>query len=90
MLNKDGFSKSWAAWWKVINPTWREADGNHLKLTDDGNWSTMFVPGKNGFLNVIGGLVALRDCVDATEWEKAVTDVRWAVERTLAAKIGHG
>lgn len=90
VLNKDLFAKSFIAWWKVINPPWREVDGNYFKPTDGGNWSTMFIPGKNGFLNVIGGLVGLRDCIEESEWEKAVRDVRWTIERTLAAKIGHG
>lgn len=90
VLNKEVFSTSWVAWWKIINPSWREADGNQFKLTDNGQWSTLFVPGKNGFLNVIGGLVALQDCIAEAEWEKAVRDVRWTIERTLAAKIGCG
>lgn len=77
----------WYAWWKHINPSWRTEDGDTLAMTGEGDWSSMFVPGTNGFLTVFGGLLGVRDAYkDDGKWAAAVSDVRWTVGRVLAAK----
>lgn len=50
----------------------------------------MFVPGTNGFLNVIGSLLALRDCEGDSVWSQAMRDVRWVIGEVLEAKRSRG
>ena len=44
-----------------------------------GDLSSMWVPGKNGFLNIIAVLSALGDILDIVEWAAAVGDVAWVI-----------
>lgn len=51
----------------------------------------MLVPGTNGFLNVIGSLLGLRDVEkDDEEWCRVVCDVRWVMGEVLGTKCARG
>lgn len=52
---------------------------------EDGDWSPMLKSGSNGFLNVLGSLVALRTASE-TSFRAALRDVVWVLEHTVAAK----
>ncbi|GJF00408.1 hypothetical protein PsYK624_166960 [Phanerochaete sordida] len=81
------FCSAWYHWWKSVNPAWRREAGDVLAIEGDGNWSTMFLPGPNRFLNVLGSLLGVRDIERNDEkWICAVRDVRWTVSQVLAAK----
>lgn len=88
VINKESYVKMWKIWWKTINPFWRELERGHLKLSGTGNWSCMFMPGRNGFLNIIGGVVALHECMDDTKWQETLEDLEWTIGRTLVVKLG--
>ncbi|KAJ7621441.1 hypothetical protein FB45DRAFT_707048, partial [Roridomyces roridus] len=76
------------AWWVQINPSWRKKAGT-LVQEGTGSWDELNKPGMNGLLNV---LACLRwwDAVVETkqqrdEWDRAVADVRWALEQMTAS-----
>lgn len=81
------YCEDWYSWWKDINPSWREEDGDVLAPVGDGDWSDMYIPGPNGFLTVLGSILGIRDVLkDDMAWGKIVEDVRWTVSQVLAAK----
>ena len=45
----------------------------------------MFVPRKNGFVNIIASLYALAETTDVDSWTRSVCDVCWVVSEVLAA-----
>lgn len=81
------FCSQWYAWWKRINPEWREPAGDVLAMRGEGDWSKMFIPGVNGFVNVLGSLLGVRDTErNDAKWASVVRDVRWTVGQVLAAR----
>lgn len=84
--DKEAFVEKWYLWWDAINPEWRERRDGQLVTGGSGDWSTMYLPGPNGFLNVLGALVALRDMETPERWSEAMRDVRWVIGQVLAAK----
>ena len=86
-LAKDAFRERWISWWSRCNPAWREraADG-HPVIGGTGDWSMMFIPGKNGFVNIIASLYTLAETMDVDSWARSVRDVRWVLTEVLAAR----
>ena len=84
------------AWWKNLQPKWREVGDVEGMLTSthrvrDGNWMELEKPGQNGFLTVVSLLcwwgLALRDQRDVgdAQWQAAVDDVDWVLAQMLRA-----
>lgn len=85
------YAGRWTKWWNRCNPDWRERDvDGHPVIGGSGDWSVMRVPGKNGFILVIGGLLALASAVGAEDWGRSVRDVHWVLQETLAAVRENG
>ncbi|KAF7799069.1 hypothetical protein EIP86_010299, partial [Pleurotus ostreatoroseus] len=80
ITNPEKYTKQYKSWWDKINPTWRVRNGENLTRGGDGDWSSMTIGSTNGFLNVIAGLVALRDTVGVEEWREAMEDVLWVLQ----------
>lgn len=78
------FATRWFKWWDAINPVWRDRRFGKFVLGGLGDWSVMYVKGKNGWLNIIAGLIAMRDVTDAERWEYALRDVHWVIGQVLA------
>ncbi|KAJ7017234.1 hypothetical protein C8F04DRAFT_979725 [Mycena alexandri] len=83
------FAARWWPWWVEINPQWRVRTGTTVKRLakeGEGDWDSLASTGPNGMLNV---LICLRWWYDALRgdeggmegWNKAVEDVKWALER---------
>lgn len=87
--NCEDFAKKWFAWWDALNPDWRVRSGGRLKPGGTGDLVSMCVPGKNGFLNIIAVLSALRALVEADEWQATVEDVVWVIQKARVQKIQH-
>ena len=86
-LAKDAFKERWVSWWSRCNPAWRErGEDGHPVIGGTGDWSTMFIPGKNGFVNIIASLYALAETVDVETWARSVRDVRWVLGEVLTAQ----
>jgi len=92
----DEFAKSFWAWWKGLQPGWRDVGQTPGILTSihqqgDGSWSVLNKPGKNGFLTVLSTLSwwgqALRvgeaGEPEMVEWLAAVSDVDWVLAQML-------
>ncbi|GJE90467.1 hypothetical protein PsYK624_066030 [Phanerochaete sordida] len=81
------YKARWTAWWSSCNPAWRvrDADG-HPAIGGAGDWSTMLIPGKNGWINILSSLVCLGALADVEDWARSMLDVQWAVQEVLAAK----
>lgn len=91
VINGQQLYASWLRWWSSINPTWRECKNDRLVAGGSGDWSAMWsATGKNGMVNVIACLQALRDVTTHDKWAAEVADVRWAMEQVLAAKRARG
>ena len=50
-----------------------------------GDWSNMFISGKNGFASILACLVALLMVLDDDEWARCMLDVQWVVQEVLVA-----
>ena len=85
------YATQWLKWWARINPSWRADANGHLEIGGTRDWSCMLIPGTNGFLNVLGSLLGLRDIQnDDEEWCGMVRDVRWAMGEVLSTKRARG
>ena len=43
----------------------------------------MRVPGKNGFVNVLGALVGLSTVAGVESWARTMLDVKWVITQVL-------
>ena len=93
------FGSSWWAWWKALQPSWRNVAGvdgrldssHRTGLAGDEGWSTMDKHGQNAFLTVLATLVwwnsGLLDKgeegINDPDWTAAVADVEWAISQVL-------
>jgi hypothetical protein len=87
------FETSFWAWWKALQPRWREVRDvpgvlTHAHRQGDGDWSELDKPGQNGFLTVISLLSwwgqALRGgSLGMVEWQAATDDVNWVLTQML-------
>jgi hypothetical protein len=87
------FEKSFWAWWKALQPRWRDVGNIPGVLTNahrrgEGSWTELDKPGQNGFLTVISLLSwwgqALRDGnLGMVEWLAAADDVDWVLTQML-------
>jgi hypothetical protein len=87
------FETSFWAWWKALQPRWREVRDvpgvlTHAHRQGDGDWSELDKPGQNGFLTVISLLSwwgqALRGgSLGMVEWQAAADDVNWVLTQML-------
>ncbi|EDR02024.1 uncharacterized protein LACBIDRAFT_332793 [Laccaria bicolor S238N-H82] len=96
------FERSWWTWWKVLQPSWRNAAGvdgrlgsSHCTvLTGDEGWSVMDKHGQNVFLTVLATLVWWnsglldkgKEGVNDPGWIAAVEDVQWVLSQVLGWK----
>ncbi|GJF00764.1 hypothetical protein PsYK624_170650 [Phanerochaete sordida] len=81
------YKARWTAWWSLCNPAWRVRDPDeHPVIGGAGDWSTMLIPGKNGWINIISSLVCLGALADVEDWARSMLDVQWVVQEVLAAK----
>ena len=46
--------------------------------------------GKNGFVNVVACLQALKDTVSLEEWEVEIRDVHWVLQQIASLKLAGG
>ncbi|KAJ7724196.1 hypothetical protein B0H16DRAFT_1247244, partial [Mycena metata] len=81
MKKPEEFASAWEGWWKAINPEWRVAADGTLKQSGEGEWSTMEVPGVNGFLSVLMCLRWWKEGGVNGDWTACVADVTWVLER---------
>ena len=47
----------------------------------------MFIPGKNGFVNIIASLYTLATAVDSDTWARSLQDVCWVLKEVLTARL---
>lgn len=96
------FKRSWWTWWKVLQPSWRNAGGVDSRLgsshctvlAGDEGWSVMDKHGQNTFLTMLVTLVwwnfSLLDKgeegVNDPGWTAAVEDVQWVMSQVLGWK----
>ncbi|GJE98464.1 hypothetical protein PsYK624_146960 [Phanerochaete sordida] len=73
------------AWWVDVNPAWRTTANGRLVRRGTGDWSEMVLPGVNGLLNVIAGVVALHGLVESSEWVDFLEDVAWVIRGVLGS-----
>jgi hypothetical protein len=75
------FAQSWTRWWQEINPLWRKGITPMPRI--DGCWSSMDLPGPNGFLNVLVCLKWWRERLqeESEGWKEAVGDVKWVLTK---------
>lgn len=86
LKDKDAYAQKYLNWWATLNPSWRKRVDGKVVGRGSGDWSSLYNPGPNGFLNVIAGLVALRQVVTTSEWAQVLGDVQWVVHEVLDAK----
>ena len=80
----------WWKWWIALNPPWREHEDGRPVTTGNGDWSTLFKSGRNGFLTVLASLLGLYTAAESEEWTSALVDVHWVLSEVLAAKQASG
>lgn len=80
------FATEWDRWWDSINPAWRTRENGVLTQGGAGDWACVWVSGTNGFVNLIEGLLTLRDILDTDSWAERLRDVSWVLEKARAAK----
>jgi hypothetical protein len=90
-------ARSFWAWWKGLQPSWREASDVSGPLTSahrviNGDWAVLDRPGQNGFLSVLAvlswwGRAVVVDEGSAVllshEWREACADVQWVMQSML-------
>ncbi|KAK7037209.1 hypothetical protein VNI00_011200 [Paramarasmius palmivorus] len=74
------------AWWREINPEWRERIGDHyMSRSGDGDWTMLRCPGQNGLLLLTVGLRwwYLKESIQggSKEWNEFAEDVLWVLEK---------
>ncbi|KAJ7019716.1 hypothetical protein C8F04DRAFT_875880, partial [Mycena alexandri] len=81
ITNLESFIKAFKSWWVDINPPWRKTSLPMVKNAG-GPWTSMDIPGPNGFLNVLMCLKWWRGAMDeeSEEWKEALEDVKWVLE----------
>ena len=86
------FAESFWAWWKGLQPMWRDVSQTSGILTSvhqqgDGDWVELQKPGQNGFLTVMSLLCwwGQVSCTEAemVEWRAAIEDVDWVLAQIL-------
>lgn len=82
------FKQQWVQWWIKINPEWRTRNVGKLTIGGKGDWSPMWISGTNGFINVIAGLVALKEIYTVEEWAGEMRDIAWVIQQARAQKMG--
>ncbi|KAJ7834831.1 hypothetical protein B0H13DRAFT_1572667, partial [Mycena leptocephala] len=82
IADPEEFGEVFWVWWVDINPAWRKKI-RPMKRIEAQSWSCMDYHGQNGFLNVLMCLKWWRDAMDteSTDWEAAVDDVTWVLEK---------
>lgn len=84
----DDFKTEWSAWWKLMQPDWREESNDsgweHGMYGDD--WGSLRVGSPNGWLGVVaclfwwGTAVGKMENKERAMWAEAVTDTRWMID----------
>lgn len=82
---RETYGARWWAWWKKLNPEWREmGDTNSYPVASgSGDWSKVMKCGPNGFLSVLASMPLLRDAESQESWTAALIDVGWVVHQCL-------
>ncbi|KAF9001450.1 hypothetical protein BDZ89DRAFT_928153, partial [Hymenopellis radicata] len=93
-LNADNlaaFKRSYATWYDSLQPGWREKDENGWQRPKlrrkQREWGFLDVRGVNGFLSIVAclywwGVVAAElDQGEFDEWEQAVMDASWVLQK---------
>ena len=83
------YATEFCSWWDSINPDWQLRIHSQLTIGGGGDWGTMAIPGINGFVNIIGSLLGLREVVKASEWLAMLRDIGWVVVEVRGA-VGDG
>ncbi|KAE9389133.1 hypothetical protein BT96DRAFT_740331, partial [Gymnopus androsaceus JB14] len=72
-------------WWKLLNPTWRQAcpSGEFLQ-SGEGDWGVLDVSGRNGLLSVLACMrwwhdLGAEDMNSNPQWIYISKDVSWVV-----------
>ena len=86
VAHTDTFEDQWCAWWDQINPEWRTRQDSRLAIGGEGDWSGMFMSGKNGFGTIIGSVVGLLQVASPPTIEYAIIDLEWTLSRVLEAR----
>ncbi len=84
----DDFKTEWSAWWKLMQPDWREEsnDGGWERGMYGDDWGSLRVGGPNGWLGVVmclfwwGTAVGKMENEERAMWAEAVTDARWMID----------
>ena len=93
------FGARWWAWWKLLQPSWREVadvEGhlgpvNRKQTVGKDGWSVMDKHGQNAFLTVLATLVWWESGLpgngqDNASWLAAVEDVSWVMSKVVDAR----
>lgn len=83
------YATEFRTWWESINPQWCLRCSGRLAIDGLGDWSTMAVPGVNGFINIIGGLLGFREVVEVNDWLEMLRDVGWVIVEVREAVKAH-
>ncbi|KAK7441192.1 hypothetical protein VKT23_016673 [Stygiomarasmius scandens] len=91
MADVVGFHESFWNWWLMINPQWRERDGNGRLVSirqeskDNDGWDCMCRPGQCGILTILLCLfywfLRLGSDEEWNKWKEALEDVSWVLQR---------
>jgi hypothetical protein len=82
-----GYTKDWFVWWERLNPAWRARENGRLRIDSAGDWSSMFRPGKCGFILVLECLHGLQEVAPVEDLVNSVKDVDWVLTGVLAALV---
>ncbi|KAF7790017.1 hypothetical protein EIP86_000965 [Pleurotus ostreatoroseus] len=80
VTNAEKYAKQFKTWWNKINPAWRIREGEFLSRGGSGDWSSMAIGSTNGFLNIIAGLIALREATGVEDWGMMMRDILWVLQ----------
>lgn len=78
------YYKKWLLWWSEINPDCRTLCGGQLTQEVIDDWSPLALPGTNGLINVVAGLLLYREAAGPNDWMLSAEDVCWTFEQVLA------
>jgi hypothetical protein len=80
--------REFRVWWVSLQPKWRVLDGAIVSEDVDGDWDDLRLPGPNGIVCVLVGLlywgrIAQKNDKDRKEWEEQVEDALFALRQLV-------
>ncbi|KAF7792134.1 hypothetical protein EIP86_003164 [Pleurotus ostreatoroseus] len=82
------YATQWWKWWDTLCPAWRPREGGRPIIGGSGDWGSLLKSGSNGWVNILMGLVGLREVEDDAGWRFAFSDVQWVLHQVLLTQSG--